>query len=102
LHDEIARLARQENFAVVGSSANLSLTGSKFIFEDIEAPVRDIADIAIDYGLTTYRNDDGLGSTIIDLISHETIRVGAVYDQICDIILDRFDIDFKAIMAAKA
>ncbi|MBT7526492.1 MAG: DnaJ domain-containing protein, partial [Rhodospirillales bacterium] len=34
LHDEIARLARENNFAVVGSSANRSLTGSKFVFED--------------------------------------------------------------------
>ena len=102
LHDEIARLARENNFAVVGSSANLSLTGSKFVFEDIEAQVRDVADITIDYGLVPYHNDKGLGSTIIDLVSCETIRVGCVYDQICDIIKDGFDIDLKAITAAKA
>jgi tRNA A37 threonylcarbamoyladenosine synthetase subunit TsaC/SUA5/YrdC len=101
LHDEIARLARENSFAVVGSSANLSLTGSKFIFQDIEAQVSDVADIVIDYGLVPYHNDHGLGSTIIDLISYETIRVGCVYDQICDIILDEHDIDLKGIMAAK-
>ena len=102
LHDEIARLARENNFAVVGSSANVSLTGSKFVFEDIEAQVRDVADITIDYGLGPYHNDQGLGSTIIDLVSYETIRVGCVYDQICDIIKDGFDVDLKAITAAKA
>ena len=101
LHDEIARLARENNFAVVGSSANRSLTGSKFVFEDIEAQVRDVADITIDYGLVPYHNDKGLGSSIIDLVSYETIRVGCVYDQICDIIKDGFDIDLKAITAAK-
>jgi tRNA A37 threonylcarbamoyladenosine synthetase subunit TsaC/SUA5/YrdC len=102
LHDEIARLARENSYAVVGSSANLSLTGSKFVFQDIEDQVRDVADIVIDYGLVPYHNDQGLGSTIIDLISYETIRVGCVYDQICDIVLNEFDIDLKEIMATKA
>jgi len=101
LHDEIARLARENSFAVVGSSANQSLTGSKFRFLDIEEHVRAVADITIDYGLCPYHNDQGLGSTIIDLISYETIRVGCVYDQISEIILDEFDIDLKGIMAAK-
>jgi tRNA A37 threonylcarbamoyladenosine synthetase subunit TsaC/SUA5/YrdC len=101
LHDEIARLARENSYAVVGSSANVSLTGSKFVFQDIEAQVADVADITIDYGLVPYHNDHGLGSTIIDLISFETIRVGCVYDQICDIIQETHDIDLKAIMAAK-
>ena len=43
----------------------------------------------------------GLGSTIVDLISYETIRVGAVYDQICDILKESHGIDLKDIMAAK-
>lgn len=101
LHDEIARLARESAFAVVGSSANLSLTGSKFRFEDIEAPVREAADLAIDYGLCPFHNTAGLGSTIVDLASFETIRVGCVYDRICTILESRFAIDLKAIMAAK-
>jgi len=101
LHDEIARLARENSYAVVGSSANVSLTGSKFVFQDIEAQVADVADITIDYGLVPYHNDHGLGSTIIDLVSYETIRVGCVYDQICEIIQETHDIDLKAIMAAK-
>lgn len=101
LHDEIARLARENAYAVVGSSANVSLSGSKFVFEDIESQVSEIADITIDYGLVPYHNDQGLGSTIVDLISYETIRVGAVYDQICEILKTTFDIDLKAITAAK-
>lgn len=102
LHDEIARLARENAYAVVGSSANRSLTGSKFVFEDIEDQVREVADITIDYGLVPYQTAGGLGSTIIDLVSYETIRAGAVYDEICTILRDRFDIDLKGIMAAKA
>jgi len=102
LHDEIARLARENAYAVVGSSANRSLTGSKFVFSDIEDQVLEAADITVDYGKVPYPTPGGLGSTIVDLISWETIRVGAVYDQICDIVLERFDIDLKGVMAAKA
>ncbi|MDP6351497.1 MAG: Sua5/YciO/YrdC/YwlC family protein [Alphaproteobacteria bacterium] len=101
LHDEIARLARENAVAVVGSSANLSLTGSKFRLEDIEAQVLDAADLAIDYGLCPYHNGQGLGSTIIDLDGFETIRLGCVYDRICAILDEEFDIDLKAITAAK-
>jgi len=101
LHDEIARLARENSYAVVGSSANKSLTGSKFIFQDIEDQVAKVADITIDYGLVPFHNDKGLGSTIVDLISYETIRVGAVYDRICEILLKEHRIDLKAITAAK-
>ena len=102
LHDEIARLARKNDYAISGSSANRSLAGSKFVFEDIEEQVVEIGDITIDYGLVPYRNDKGLGSTIVDLISYETIRVGAVYDQICDIVKDTFDIDFKTRLMTQA
>ncbi len=101
LHDEIARLARENSYAVVGSSANRSLTGSKFVFEDIEDQVVEVADITVDYGLVPYATPGGLGSTIVDLISYETIRVGAVYDQICDILKESHGIDLKDIMAAK-
>lgn len=102
LHDEIARLARENSYGVSGSSANVSLTGSKFVLQDVQDQVRDIADIQIDYGLVPYHNEQGLGSTIVDLGNFETIRVGCVYDQIADIIQDTFDIDLKGIMATKS
>ena len=102
LHDEVARLAREQSYCVSGSSANLSLTGSKFRLEDVQDEVRAIADLQIDYGLVPYHNSQGLGSTIVDLSNFETIRVGCVYDQIAEIILETFDIDLKGIMAAKS
>lgn len=100
LHNEIARLARENAYCISGSSANLSLTGSKFRLEEVDAPVRAIADIEIDYGLVPFHNPQGLGSTIVDLRDFRTVRVGCVYDRIADIILDTFGIDLKAIMAA--
>ena len=101
LHNEIARLARENQFNVSGSSANVSLTGSKFRLEDVQDQVRSIADIQIDYGLVPYHNPEGLGSTIVDLTNFRTIRVGCVYDHIADIALERCDIDLKGIMAAE-
>lgn len=101
LHDEIARLARESAYCVSGSSANLSLTGSKFRLEEVQQEVRAIADIEIDYGLVPYHNPQGLGSTIVDLSNFRTVRVGCVYDRIADVILEIFDIDLKGIMAAK-
>ncbi len=99
LHDEIARLARENSYGVSGSSANVSLTGSKFRLEDVEDQVRNVADIQIEYGLVPYHNDKGLGSTIVDLGNFETVRVGCVYDQIADILKESCNIDLKAIMA---
>lgn len=99
LHDEIARLARESHYGVSGSSANVSLSGSKFVLQDVQDQVRQVADIEIDYGLVPYQNDQGLGSTIVDLRDFRTIRVGCVYDQIADIIKGKFNIDLKAIMS---
>ena len=102
LHNEIARLAREHSFCVSGSSANVSLTGSKFRLEDVQDQVRAAADIQIDYGLVPYHNPDGLGSTIVDLADFRTIRVGCVYDKIAEIALAECGIDLKGIMAAES
>lgn len=97
LHDAIARGARERGVMVVGSSANKSLTGSKFRVADIDDQVVAAADLCLDYGLTTYQNDQGLGSTIIELPSYHTIRAGCVYDELCKIFLAEVAIDLTAI-----
>ena len=95
LHDEVARLSLAAMTPVLGSSANTSLTGSKFRLEDVESPVRQAAALEIDYGLCKYRNESGLGSSIIDLTDFSTIRVGACYDQIRRILSQTFDIQLS-------
>ena len=81
-HDEIARLALETLKPVFGSSANRSLTGSKFQFGDIEPEVREAANVAFDRGRSKYSNDMGLGSTIIDLRDFQPVRVGIVFKEI--------------------
>ena len=60
---------------VLGSSANTSLTGSKYSLEDIDPPVLEAADIMIDGGTSKYKNE-GRSSTIIDFGNFETIGLG--------------------------
>ena len=96
LHDEVARQSFERLTPVMGSSANTSLMGSKFELADVEAPVRAVADLQLDYGRCKYPNDKGLGSSIIDLSDYSTVRVGAVYGQLCEIFTKHFDIELSA------
>ncbi|MSO64877.1 MAG: hypothetical protein EXQ85_03585 [Alphaproteobacteria bacterium] len=98
-HNEMTRQSMVRGMPVLGSSANTSLQGSKYRLEDIERPVRDAADILVDGGLCKYHNLLGRSSTIIDFVTFKTVRVGVVYDQLCDIFL-KFKVDLKAIAAA--
>jgi len=92
-HDELVDVAIGRNLPLFGSSANTSLQGSKYKLENIEASVRDAADVSIDHGTSKYANNDGRSSSIIDLRDFKTIRVGVCYEQIANILLERFGIN---------
>ena len=62
LHEELTSQAYARGVPLFGSSANTSLQGSKYRLEDIEAPVLEAADIALDYGTSKYVNDEGRSS----------------------------------------
>lgn len=81
-HDEIARQAWERQTPVFGSSANTSLAGSKYRYEDIEAPVKEAASIHFDYGTSKYENPEGRSSTIIDFRDFSVIRVGVVFERV--------------------
>ena len=94
-HDEVARQAWERQNPVFGSSANTSLAGSKYRYEDIEAPVRDAASIYFDYGTSKYENPDGRSSTIIDFQNFSVIRVGVVFDRVLEGFRKHGGIDLK-------
>ncbi len=81
-HNEIVRQSWERGMPVFGSSANTSLQGSKYRYEDIEAPVREAATVFFDYGLSKYANPQGHSSTIIDFRDFSVIRVGVVFDRV--------------------
>jgi tRNA A37 threonylcarbamoyladenosine synthetase subunit TsaC/SUA5/YrdC len=80
MHDEIAAQSWARQRPVFGSSANTSLSGSKYRYLDIDAAVRDAADIYFDYGTSRYENAEGRSSTIIDFRTFAVIRQGTNYD----------------------
>jgi hypothetical protein len=96
LHNELTGQATARGVPLFGSSANTSLQGSKYRLEDIEAPVREAADVALDHGTSKYANDEGRSSSIIDLRDFKTIRIGVCYERIAEILLQEFDIDLAA------
>lgn len=94
-HDEIAAQALARGMPVFGSSANTSLAGSKYNLADIEAPVRDAAAIAFDYGTSKYANPHGRSSTIVDFRDFTVVRVGVRFDQLREAFRERFGITLK-------
>lgn len=94
-HNEMTRQTMERVMPVLGSSANTSLTGSKYRLEDIDRPVLEAGDILVDGGLSKYSNDEGMSSSIIDFTTFKTVRVGVCYGRLCEIFL-KFKIDLKA------
>jgi len=99
-HNEMTRQSLERGMPILGSSANTSLTGSKYEVDEIDAPVIEAGDIVIDGGRSKYANPEGRSSTIIDFADFTTIRVGVCYDRLCEIFL-KFDVDLKKIGMAK-
>lgn len=81
-HNEIARVSAERGRPVFGSSANRSLTGSKYRLSDIDPAVRAAAAIAIDHGTSKYANPEGRSSTIIDFRNFAVVRQGVCFEQI--------------------
>ena len=95
LRNALADIAVANGVICVGSSANVSLTGTKFRLEDIEPELRAIADVEIDYGLCAYHNPQGLSSTMIDFSTMRVQRAGVCYERIAGILKDEFGVVLK-------
>jgi tRNA A37 threonylcarbamoyladenosine synthetase subunit TsaC/SUA5/YrdC len=94
-HDAIAEASIARGRAVFGSSANLSLTGSKYRFTDIDEPVRAAAAIHFDYGQSKFAHPDGLASTIIDFRDFTVVRVGHCFERLKLAFANRFGVTLK-------
>ena len=93
-HNEMTKQSMELEMPILGSSANTSLTGSKYNLDDIDFPVINAADILIDGGTSKYENEKGRSSTIIDFGNFETIRIGVCYEKIRKI-FSTFGVDLK-------
>ena len=94
-HNALANLSFRQEKPTFGSSANISLTGSKFKVSDIEPELLEIADIIIDHGTSKYANPEGVSSTIIDFRDFTVIRYGCCYSRLEEIFRDQFSVELK-------
>ena len=94
-HREITRLSLERETLLFGSSANLSLHGTKFRVEDMEPQVLAIADIVVDYGLMKYHQWRA-SSTLLNCETLEVVRHGSCFENIADILQRHFGIRLPA------
>jgi tRNA A37 threonylcarbamoyladenosine synthetase subunit TsaC/SUA5/YrdC len=92
LRTAIADLAVDAGRLFVGSSANVSLRGIKYRLEGVDAELRAIADIEIDYGQSAYHNAAGLSSTMIDFSDFRVQRAGVCFEAIAAVMQSEFGI----------
>jgi len=79
-HNAMAAESLRRGMVVFGSSANRSLTGSRYRLAEIDAEVRQAADVTVDHGLCRYANAEGRSSTIIDFADWTVLRKGVCFD----------------------
>lgn len=84
LQEELSKLASNAGLPLLGSSANLTGTGSKVAVEEIEPEIKAVADIIIDYGQQKYSHPRP-SSTMINFDDLRVLRFGACYSVIQDV-----------------
>ena len=90
-HAAITQMSLREQTLLFGSSANLSLHGTKFSVEDIEPEILAIADVTINYGLMKYHPWQA-SSTLLDCETLQVVRFGSCYENIQDILKRHFNV----------
>lgn len=97
LQDEIIKLTSAEAMPVLGSSANISGTGTKYRVEDIQPEILEVADLVVDYGLVKWWVH-GRASTMLDFSGPtiEVVRIGACYETIKDALKRFWNIDLPS------
>jgi len=95
LRNAVADLAVASGVICVGSSANVSLSGTKYRLEDVDPELRAIADVEIDYGLCAHHNPEGVSSTMIDFSTFRVQRAGACFDRIAQVMRDEFGVTLQ-------
>ena len=93
-HAALTRLSFAENHPLIGSSANRSLSGTKFTVEAIEPEIKAIADIVIDHGLQKYHTY-AASSTLLNVETLEVVRVGSCYENIRYVVERHFGVALK-------
>jgi tRNA A37 threonylcarbamoyladenosine synthetase subunit TsaC/SUA5/YrdC len=90
-HAALTALSFEAGVLLFGSSANLSLSGTKFCVEDIQPEILRIADLVIDHGLQRY-HPYGASSTLLDVETLQVVRYGSCFPDIAYVLKRHFGI----------
>lgn len=93
IQHELARLSFESCTPLFGSSANVSLSGSKFEMQDVEPEVQSGCDLVLGYGRSRYANRWLIGSTILELPSWRVLRFGGLYEEQARLVKKHFDVE---------
>lgn len=94
-HAALTQLSFDAQVPLFGSSANLTLGGTKFCVEDIEPEILAIADVVIDHGLQRF-HPYGSSSTLLNVETLEVVRFGSCYEDIAYVLKRHFGIALPA------
>jgi tRNA A37 threonylcarbamoyladenosine synthetase subunit TsaC/SUA5/YrdC len=75
---------------MVGTSANVSMTGSCYTVSAMDSGILDICDVVVDYGESEFHNAAGRSSTIIDFAAMRVLRRGVCFERICEVLREEF------------
>jgi tRNA A37 threonylcarbamoyladenosine synthetase subunit TsaC/SUA5/YrdC len=93
IQHELARLSFESCTPLFGSSANVSLSGSKFEMHEVEAEIQAGCDLVLGYGRSRYANRWLIGSTIIELPTWKVLRFGGLYEEQARIVQEHFGLE---------
>ncbi|MBL8335878.1 MAG: Sua5/YciO/YrdC/YwlC family protein [Rhodoferax sp.] len=93
LHNELARMSLEAAKPLMGSSANLSSSGSKFRLEDVQEPLRQGCDLVLGYGTSRWINPHQMGSTILELPSWKVLRWGGCFEEQARLVRRHFGVE---------
>ncbi|MDE2198019.1 MAG: Sua5/YciO/YrdC/YwlC family protein [Rhodospirillales bacterium] len=91
-HAALTALSFAAGRLLFGSSANLTLSGTRFCVEEIQPDILAIADIVIDHGLQRY-HPYAASSTLLDVETLRVVRHGSCFEDIAYVLHRHFGIE---------
>lgn len=88
-HAALTAHSHRESVPLFGSSANVTLGGTKFRVEEIEPEITAIADIVVDHGLQPF-HPYRASSTLLNVETLEVVRHGSCFEDIAYILRRHF------------
>lgn len=91
-HAALTALSHQAQRLLFGSSANLTLSGTRFCVEEIQPEILALADVVIDHGLQRF-HPYASSSTLLNVETLEVVRYGSCFADIAYVLRRHFKIE---------